>query len=393
MRIGIDTGCWLNGRGYGRFTRELLHALCDAVGPEDRLLFFMDEPTAVEFDLRGEHVERVVTPLSETPSEAAATGGNRRIGDLWRLSRAVGRADLDVFFFPSVYSYFPVPVRLATVVTIHDAIAERFPELTLPSLRDRLFWKLKVGLALRQSRLVLTVSEYSADEISDVHGIPAEKLRVAGEAPSPEYRPPADRSEVTAAARRIGLPEGGRWFTYVGGFNPHKRLDVLIEAHARLLAEDPAEAPYLVLVGSRDSDRFHDNLAELEELIARRGTGDRVVWTGFLPDRDLRALHAGALALVLPSEAEGFGLPAVEAAACGTPVVATRRSPLPRLLDGGGIFVEPGDTGALAGALRTLARDEETRSRMARRAERRAGELSWDRSARSTLAALREAAA
>src|SRR5207249_2011862 len=113
--------------------------------------------------------------------------------------------------------------RLRAVVTIHDAIAERFPALTLPTRRARLFWRAKVAAALLQARLVLTVSEYAARELVEVLGVPRAILRVAVEAPAAIYRFPA-AEEVRAAAGRLGLSAGDRWFTYVGGFSPHKRV-------------------------------------------------------------------------------------------------------------------------------------------------------------------------
>jgi glycosyltransferase involved in cell wall biosynthesis len=118
-----------------------------------------------------------------------------------------------------------------------------------------------------------------------------------------------------------------------------------------------------------------------------------VHWTGFVPDEELRHLHSGAVALVLPSASEGFGLPAVEAAACGVPVIATTASPLPVLLEGGGIFVTPGDAREVEAAMRRLVDDQGLRAAMGRVARERASELSWERAAAATLAALREAAA
>jgi glycosyltransferase involved in cell wall biosynthesis len=110
-------------------------------------------------------------------------------------------------------------------------------------------------------------------------------------------------------------------------------------------------------------------------------------------DDELRHLHAGARALVLPSAAEGLGLPAVEAAACGTPVIATTASPLPQLLEGGGFFVDPGDDVGLAAAMRTLATDDALRADLGERARMRAALLTWERAAQQALAVLREAAA
>lgn len=360
--------------------------------PGDRFVCFLDAAAARTFDLSAPNVQRVVVPLGESPTTAAGSDSARTPVDMLRLTRAVARERVDVFFSPSVYTYFPLPPGLPAVVTIHDAIAERFPELTLPSRRARLFWRAKVRLALWQCRLVLTVSDYAADEIAVVLGVSRERLRVTSEAPAGVYLAPRDPPAIAAAARRLGLPPGARWIVYVGGFNPHKHVDLLVRSHAALAA-GRTDPPHLLLVGTRDADVFHGALGAIDTAIAASGTTRLVHWTGFVPDEELRHLHAGAVASVLPSASEGFGLPAVEAAACGTPVIATTASPLPQLLEGGGIFVAPGDTDALTVALATLADDEGGGRAMGAVARQRAAALSWPASARVALAALREAAA
>jgi glycosyltransferase involved in cell wall biosynthesis len=391
MRIGVDACCWANRRGYGRFTRELLTAMVP-LAPADEFLCFLDPLAASRFELQAPNVRRVVVAQRAAPTEAAAAEGYRSPLDMLRLTRAVWRERPDVFFSPSVYTYFPLPPGLRAVVTIHDAIAERFPELTVPGPRARLFWRAKVRLALWQARLVLAVSEFAAREIEETLRVPRSRLRVAVEAPSPAYRPSAP-DEVAAAAARAGLPAGARWFVYVGGFGPHKYVDRIVRAHAALAREPGGASPYLLLVGARSGDSFLGDHARIERAIAEAGTESLVRWMGFLPDEELRHLHSGALALLLPSANEGFGLPAVEAAACGAPVVATTASPLPQLLEGGGLFVPPGDEAALLCALRTAARDEPVRAAMGRRAREAASRLSWQRSATSALLAIREAAA
>jgi glycosyltransferase involved in cell wall biosynthesis len=177
---------------------------------------------------------------------------------------------------------------------------------------------------------------------------------------------------------------------YVGGFGPHKRVDALVRAHGRVAARQTAPL-VLVLVGPND-DAFHQDLAGIRSAIEESGTSGLVKWAGYLPDDEVRHLHSGAVALVLPSVAEGFGLPAVEAARCGTPVVATTASPLPQVLEGGGVFVPPDDPRALDAALERLLNDEPGRQAMGRRALERASALSWPRSAQVALDALLEAA-
>lgn len=390
LRIGVDATCWANARGYGRFTRELVAAMVGEA-PNDEFILLLDELAHEHFTLDAPNVRALVVPQRVSPTAAAAADGARSPGDMLRLTAAVHRVAPDVFFSPSVYTYFPLPPRQRAVVTIHDAIAERFPELTLPRRRARLFWKAKVRLAIRQADLVLTVSEYAARELAAVHRIPAGRLRVALEAPAQAYREATDQTAIAAAAARAGLPPGAAWFAYVGGFNPHKHVDVIVRAHARIAAglTDP---PHLLLVGELARDVFHGAQQTIRSAVAAAGTESLVHWAGFVPDHELRHLLAGARALVLVSASEGFGLPAIEAACCGTPVIATTESPLPELLAGGGSFVTPGDEPGLADAMRTLAADDDLRHALGAMAQRRAAALTWEAGARGALAALREAA-
>jgi glycosyltransferase involved in cell wall biosynthesis len=391
MRIGVDATCWANARGYGRFTRELVPAMA-RLSPGDTFVCVLDRRAADDFALNLPNVEPRVVPQSESPTRAASAESHRSIRDMSRLAWAVARSGVDVFFSPSVYTYFPLPPRLPAVVTIHDAIAERFPSMVFADNRARRRWHLKVRLALWQARLILTVSDFAAAEVEDVHGVARDRIRVALEAPAAIYHEPARAGDAARAAAAYGLPAGARWFVYVGGFGPHKQVDHLIRAHATVVRTLGPAAPHLALVGSLDDDVFLTDRGRIQDAIAQEGTATFVHWTGFVPDEDLRLIHTAALALVLPSVCEGFGLPAVEAAACGIPVVATSRSPLPQLLAGGGLFVPPDDVEALAAALATLAGDEDKRRAMGAQARLRARVLTWERGARAALDALREIA-
>jgi glycosyltransferase involved in cell wall biosynthesis len=394
MRIGIDATCWANDRGYGRFTRELVTAMT-ALAPGDEFVCLLDRRSADRFTLRGPHITSIVVDEDASEGAAAATtGAGRSPIDMLRFTKAAHRARLDVFFSPSVYGYFPLPLGLPAVVTVHDAIPERFPRLTLPTWRDRLFWRMKVRLALWQSRLVLTVSDYAAREVAKYLRVPPGRMRVTLEGVAAEYEPSERDEDVRAAAARAGVPPGARWLIYVGGFGPHKHVDVLVRAHAAVArrAEEAGQAPIVLLLVGPASDGFHQDIAAIRYAIDECGTASLVRWAGYLPDAELRHLHSGALALVLASASEGFGLPAVEAARCGTPVVATTESPLPELLEGGGLFVPPDDVTALTDAIIQLATNEERRRAFGQRARERACLLNWSASARVALDALHEAA-
>ena len=391
MRVGIDATCWANTRGYGRYARELVSAMVP-LAPDYEFVCFLDDRSAACFDLGGDGVHPVVVRQSVSPTVAAAAGGRRSPLDMLRLTNAVRRERLDVFFSPSVYGFFPLPPGLPAIVVIHDAIPERFPAPTMPTLRDRVFWWMKVRLALSQSSLVLTVSDHAAREISTYLGISTGSMRVTLEGVSASFRPSDSEAAIREAAARAGVPDGARWLISVGGFNPHKRLDLVVRAHAELVRRHPDKALVLLLVGPND-DGFHSDRARIQETIQECGTDQLVLWPGFLPDEELSHLHSGAVALVLVSEAEGFGLPAVEAARCGAPVVATTSSPLPEVLEGGGLFVEPGNLDALVSALDKMLTDEPGRQQMGQRAQARAEALSWPRSAQVALDALSDVAA
>lgn len=392
MRVGVDATCLANGRGYGRFARELLTALV-AEAPAEFVLFADARAVDAARETRGTVVE---VPQTVSPTIAASSDGRRGVKDMFRFTRAVWDARVDVFFSPSVYSYFPLPPRLPLLVGIHDAIADRFPELTLPSVRARLFWKAKTQLALFQSALVLTVSDYAADDISEWYHIPRRRIRIAVEAPSSSYSPSDDVDAIRLLAASYGVPQGGAWFVYVGGFNPHKRLDTLVRAFSvcveRCRTANMAP-PHLLLVGSLTTDVFHGDAAAIRASIETAGINALTHWTGFVDDDRLRLLLAGATALVLPSEREGFGLPAVEAAACGTPVIATLESPLPVLLAGGGFFVRPRDFAGVSDAMWALLNDPTLRRIMGATALACARRLSWNHAAAATWSALQEIAA
>lgn len=379
LRIGIDATCLASRRGYGRFLRELLPPLLEEAPPHE-LVLFLDRHAARE---SGPLPARSVQPeTSASQAGAASARGSRNLRDLWIMGRAVARERLDAFYFPSVYSYFPVPPRLPVAVSFHDTIPERYGRIVFPTRGTRLFWNAKVALARRQARALITVSEWSRRRLCQQFHLAPERVHVAGEAPSPSFAPADDPAPRRTWLAGRGLSADARYLIYVGGFNPHKNLGMLVDAFAVLCRDDEKSDVQLLLVGDHAGDVFHADVDALRGRIAAGGVHERVHFAGFVPDDELRHLYAGALALVLPSLEEGFGLSAVEAAACGTPCVATVHSPLPELLAGGGIFVHPEDAQGWRHALARIASEPELRGKLAPRALEAARSLSWRDAAR-----------
>ncbi|MGH9814516.1 MAG: glycosyltransferase family 4 protein [Candidatus Acidiferrales bacterium] len=387
MRIGVDATCWSNRRGYGRFARALLTATL-AVDHGNEYVFFTDQ-AADEFPLP-QNVD-VIRVKADVPTiQAAGANGRRSLGDMWAVSRTISARNLDLFFFPSVYSYVPLTGSTPELVAIHDVIPDLFPQMVFPTWRAKLFWRAKVHLALLRARRILTVSEFSRRKLCDVLGIRAERIRVVNEAGAPVFRRVPDL-DPALLYERLGIAPGTRFVSYVGGFSPHKNLFLLVDVFGELAARAEFGDLRLVLAGDFQGDAFFSCYRELKQRVDAAGLQERVLFPGYMRDDDLLALLNFTTALALPSFCEGFGLPAVEAAACGAPVLVTTESPLPELLGDGAIALAPDDRSGWHDALARVLRDDALRARMSHAAQQAAAALSWENSARQLLEIFEEA--
>ncbi len=390
LRIGVDATCWANPRGYGRFTRHMLTALLEQ-DTVNRYVFFMDSFLAGAGDFP-DNIERRVVELSASPTQAASADGRRSIGDMLKMGRAVAREPLDVFFFPSVYTYFPVFSRVKKIVAIHDVIAEKYPQLIFRNRKSRLFWDLKTRLAIWQSDLVLTVSEFSKQGIVEHFGLDPQRVAVVSEGSADAFYPVEDTQRLVEVMKRHAITPDTRFILYVGGIAPHKNLAVLVAAFDRLVAGGRHDDVRLVLVGDYANDVFlmDDAIrARMDDPVFRK----RVIFTGYIPDDDLNALYNAATVFVLPSFCEGFGLPALEAMSCGTVVIGSDTTSIPEVVGEAGLFFDPNNAGALADHLRAVLDDAALREQLQRRSLKRAAMFSWQRSAADTLRVLTSLAA
>ena len=388
MKVGVDATSWANRRGFGRFSRNAVGRLVE-LDQETEYVFFIDEQSAGNAGLPARGRERPVR-LKASPGKAAAAGSSRSIPDLLRLTRAVRQDRLDAFLFPSVYTYFPV-IGTPTVVGLHDTIVESMPELTVPSRRERTAARLKHAVAVRRASRLFTVSEASRGAIAAHFKIPSEQLRIVPEAPDPVFSPRSGRVLV-AGLGEAGLTEEDRYFVYAGGISPHKNVETLIDAYALARRESSGRVPLLVLVGDLESEAYLSSAASVRERVARHGLEDVVRLPGFVSDEVLACLYSGATGVVIPSLAEGFGLPAVEAAACGAAVALSDLPPHQETLGTAALFFPPTDVDALATILRCLTDDESLRSEVATRAREAVSGLSWDAAAAELRTLIHEAA-
>lgn len=389
MRIGVDATCWQNTRGYGRHARALLRALVQS-DEENRFTFFMDSADRVEDLPAGVELKTIHADASTVL--AASANGHRSARDMWRMSCALSDAQVDLLLFPTIYSYVPVLSRAKKIVMIHDVIAEKYPDLAMPGRRSQLFWKTKVALGRWQADAVGTVSDYSRKGIVEHFGIQPERVHVVGEASDPVFRVLAE-PRLTSHLRSLGLKDNERTIVYVGGFSPHKNLEALLNAFAKLSSQDQFSDLRLVLVGEHKKEVFHSYADTIKNLVTELGLEDRVTFTGYLPDDEVVVLLNLATVSVLPSLIEGFGLPAVEAAACGCPVIATVESPLPKLLGEGGIYFNPHRQDELEAALLRVLQSATLRQKMSLAGREAAGKLTWEAAAQQMTTLMRQVAA
>ena len=387
VRVGVDATSWTNRRGFGRFTRNVVPRLV-AGNPDVEYVLYIDEHTASEAELPHDASVRSVR-LTEAPSEAAAAGSSRRVSDLLRLTAAVRSDRLDAFLFPSVYTYFPV-LGVPTVLGIHDAITRELPHLTLAGRRDRLAWRAKEGFALRRAAAVFTVSEASKRALVQRFGLDPEALCVVPEAPDEVFYPRSP-AEIDAARATVGLAPGEPFFVFAGGISPHKNVETLTRAYATL-TRLRANVPRLVVVGDLTTDSFFSSAQSVRGLVSTLGLDDAVLFPGFVDDTTLAALYAGAAAVVIPSLAEGFGLPAVEGAACGAPLILSDLPAHRETLDGVALFFPATDADALASTIGSLIDDPALAAALAEGGRARAGTLTWDAAVEPLRGLLRQVA-
>jgi glycosyltransferase involved in cell wall biosynthesis len=258
----------------------------------------------------------------------------------------------------------PLACPCPAVITVHDLSFERQPSLM--GLRERLIFRAVVPRAARRAARVIAVSELTKRDLVELSRIPEEKIVVIPNGVDPCFKADGPR------------PAGGDYALVVGALQPRKDPESAIEALALLGNGDLR----LVFAGPNKGGR-----EEAERAAHRAGLHDRVEFRGYVPQEELAALYRGAACLVFPSRYEGFGLPALEAMASGTPVVATTAGALPEVAGDAAILVGERDPAALAGGIERALAD---RDRLVRAGLERARLYTWAETARRTLAVYRE---
>lgn len=375
MRIAIDATSALNQRGFGRFTRQLLKTLV-ARNRQHEYVFLVDR--APGGDDLPEGCEVVNAHPRRTVMESAVNGSRRSLADMFAFTRETRRCRPDLFFCPTIYSYFPLPIGLRSVVCFHDTIAEDFPELIFTRSVERWAWRIKVWLALRQATRIMTVSESSRLSLMRRFKLAGSRIDVVTEGPSPLFSGKISEGACQAAIDELGI--GDRpYLLFVGGISPHKNLLTLLDAMDLVLKRHDVQ---LVMVGDPLASGFLANHPELKVKIdASEALKSHCTFTGFVPDETLAALYSRAQALVFPSLGEGFGLPAVEAMSQGVPVLASNAGSIQEIVADAGLYYPPLDAEEMARKITTFLSDPKLQATLRDRARKRIRRFTWERAA------------
>jgi len=373
MLIGIDASrvTATHPTGTEVYSQRLIQALLALEGqgvPSTRhrfRLYFRDAPPADAFpgaDLRIIPFPRLWTHV--------------------RLSWEMARRPPDLLFVPA--HVLPLVRPRASLVTVHDLGYLRFP--TAHPWRQRLYLDLSTRWNGRVAAHILALSEATKADLVAHYGTPPGKITVAYPGYDETLAPVRDPAAIKAVKARYGI--SGSYFLYLGTLQPRKNLARLVSAFATLRqVQDTALKSETVLVLAGKRGWLCDNLLDQ---VRRLGLEKQILFPGYISAEDKAALLSGALAFVFPSLYEGFGLPVLEAQACGCPVITSTTSSLPEVAGDGALMVDPGDTDAIAAAMQRVAANLTLREILIERGFTNVHRFSWAACARSILSVIEQ---
>jgi glycosyltransferase involved in cell wall biosynthesis len=402
MQIGIDyTSAVRQRAGIGRYTRELVTALLALASPHHYIIFAatggmsrlswqreIDRLRAVPLASNSSTVaaaSRLPSPLSSPQEASQPTIRTVPLSDDWLarlwyrlrlpIPAEIVTGHLDVFYSPD---FVLPPTRHAcqTLLTVHDLSFVCHPEAFVPPLRrylDRV-----VPRSIERASLVLADSAHTCSDLIRLFAVPHDRVKVIYPGVDTRFRPQAEPGESARLRERYAIGDQA-YVLSVGTLQPRKNYVRLIQAFVRSPATKGKDV-HLLIAGGRGW-LYEDILAEAEK-------HNSVCLLGFVDDLDLPALYRGAALFVFPSLYEGFGLPVLEAMACGVPVVSSSSSSLPEVAGDAALLVEPLDVDALAEAITWALEDDDLRRGMVERGVVQAARYRWARSAAQLLGAI-----
>ena len=351
--------------GVGSFCTELLRALPAVLG-EWRLIVYLDAPPRAGFPLTSVQAEIRVLPRVRLWTQRA-------------LPAALAADKVDVYFSPTAHLPFCLPCK--GVAMILDLAYVTFGGHF--TARQRFQARLQTWWTVRKAAHLLPLSEATAQDLARLYHVPRERMTVTLAGPAPQFRPPS-AGEIARVRAALNLPE--HFVLYVGRIQPRKNLARLMEGFARVRAAHP-ELPHTLLLAG-DKGWLTEGIHAAAQASAVR---DHIRFLGFVEDGDLPGLIGAAEVLALVSLWEGFGLPVIEAMACGTAVLTSDCSSLPEVAGDAAALADPNDIESITLALERLLTDNAYREDLAARGPAQAAKFTWEETARRVMEGLEKA--
>ncbi len=371
MRLAINAYFWNRpNTGSGQYTRQLVHHL-------DRLVQDL-EITLVVPQATGEPLPVDLPPqvrIWPVPISASHVGKVRF--EQVSFPRVMQAIDADIAHVP--YWGSPLQAPVPVVVTVHDVTTLLVREYRR-GLNARLYNAL-VSASAKAADHIITDSKASKQDITGRLAIPEQKITTIYLAAGPEYQPKSDLLLDMASLRKYDLPDS--YVLYLGGYEIHKNVTTLLMAYTYVVQSLGEDYP-LVLAGTRP-EQTNDRYPDYAKLISQLGLEEQVHWAGYIDEEDKPAVYRGASSFAFLSRHEGFGLPPLEAMACGVPVVVSNCSSLPEVVGEAGFVLDPDDERQIGGSIIASIIQDELAADLKEKGLKQAADFSWERTATETL--------
>lgn len=367
LRIGIDGRELMAGTytGFGRYLENFLGAKVTQSCPHE-IILYGNQFTELS-RLNTKYITRVIPE------------NNTLWWDQVSIVSAISKDQLDVFFTP--YDKIPLRAPCPVVMTIHDLLYQYVSDLRgMKKWLYNTLYRLQRGYMARAAAKVLTVSEYSRQDIAKYYNLSREEISVTYNAVSSRFRPDIRNTEIEKTKMKYGIPR--KYIFNLNNFKPHKNAETLVKAFAKLDAVKRTDTT-LVIGGKHNAFT-----KTLQTEIDRLQITDAIHLPGVIEDEDLPAIYAGATCFVITSTYEGFGIPPLEAMASGTPVISSKATSLPEVMGDAGVMVSPHNTNELARVLEKTLNDEGMRKNMTEKGLQRAKLFTQEEVASRILKAL-----
>jgi len=367
MKIGIDARAakWYRGTGIGTYTYQLINSL-NKVDFINEYLLFIAENYNNQIDFKDNFF---LSPIKESNSS--------NFWDEVNIPNILNGKDIDIYHVPQNGVGLPIEKKCPFIITLHDTIPIHMPE----TVGDRYLeiFTTKMKSIVDNSDGIITVSEFSKEDISRDFNYPKEKIFVTYLASENIYKP-IDKS-IASSILKKQYSLSNNYILYVGGFSPRKNILGLIKAYSKL-PKNIRESHNLVIAGNKGkSYELYKKCAE------EYNVDNHVIFPGFISMEYMPYLYNAASLFVYPSFYEGFGLPPIEAMACGVPVIASNVTSIPEILADAAILFNPNDINELSSKLYEVLMDENIKQELIHKGFIKNNSLSWEKTALDTLKA------